>query len=354
MFRLFVIAALLNCACLPLSVPACTTFCVENAGTLVFGKNYDWSADAGLFVVNKRGVAKQSDPTTDGGRTISWTSRFGSTTFNQFGREFPSGGMNEAGLVIELLWLNETKYPAPDDRPSVSLLTWIQYQLDTKKSVAELLASDTEIRITDHSSGRCHFLVADASGAVAAVEFLEGALVAHTGEDLVAPVLANDRYDRSAKYLGQHRGFGGSRRPMKTAASLDRFVRGADSWRHEVRDPVEHAFATLAEVSQGSRTKWSIVYDIHDRVVHYRTYRSSARKHFAFSDADFSCDTPVRFLDLNADVAGDLNEHLVPYDPALNLSIITDACRNISFLKHLEPAVLREWSDLGQMTSCVQ
>ncbi len=352
MFRLFLLTVLLAFASFPAPSPACTTFCVENAGALIFGKNYDWSADAGLFVVNKRGVAKQSDQTTDGGRTISWTSRFGSTTFNQFGREFPSGGMNEAGLVIELLWLNETKYPEPDDRPSVSLLTWIQYQLDNKESVAELLASDGEIRITDHSSGRCHFLVADASGAVATVEFLDGALVAHTGDDLVAPVLANDRYDRSAKYLRQHKGFGGSKRPMKTGASLDRFVRGADSWRNEVSDPIEHAFATLAEVSQGSRTKWSIVYDIRNRVVHYKTFRSSARKYFAFTDADFACDTPVRFLDLNADVAGNLNEHLVPYDPVENLRIITDACRNVSFLQHLAPEVLQEWSDLGQQTSC--
>jgi choloylglycine hydrolase len=26
-----------------------------------------------------------------------WTSRYGSITFNQYGREFPSGGINEKG-----------------------------------------------------------------------------------------------------------------------------------------------------------------------------------------------------------------------------------------------------------------
>ena len=37
---------------------ACTTFCYQSQGTLVFGKNYDWNVDDGLVIVNKRGVTK--------------------------------------------------------------------------------------------------------------------------------------------------------------------------------------------------------------------------------------------------------------------------------------------------------
>ena len=47
----------------------------------------------------------------ENGGTISWTSKFGNVTFNQYGKEFPTGGMNENGLVIELMWLNEARYP---------------------------------------------------------------------------------------------------------------------------------------------------------------------------------------------------------------------------------------------------
>jgi choloylglycine hydrolase len=36
---------------------------------------------------------------TGDGKTISWISKYGSITFNQYGREFPTGGMNEKGLV---------------------------------------------------------------------------------------------------------------------------------------------------------------------------------------------------------------------------------------------------------------
>lgn len=34
---------------------------------------------------------------------LGWTSRYASVTFNQWGREFPMDGMNEAGLVVALV-----------------------------------------------------------------------------------------------------------------------------------------------------------------------------------------------------------------------------------------------------------
>ena len=107
---------------------ACTTFC---AGGL-FGRNYDFEIGYGHVIVNKRGVSKTSQ--TD--KPASWTSRFGSITFNQFGRDSATGGMNEKGLVVELMWLDGTRYPAADARSEVGTLEWIQYQLDTASNVA--------------------------------------------------------------------------------------------------------------------------------------------------------------------------------------------------------------------------
>src|SRR6266480_3041856 len=108
---------------------ACTTFCLKHKGEVLFGKNYDWSIGDGLVFVNKRGIAKTA--TAEGTpRPAKWVSKYGSVTFNQYGRENPSGGMNEAGLVIELMWLDEAQYPKADARPTVGTLEWIQYQLD--------------------------------------------------------------------------------------------------------------------------------------------------------------------------------------------------------------------------------
>ena len=99
---------------------ACTTFFVHLNGKMVFGHNYDWMADEGMVCSNQRGLAKTSMKMPDG-NTISWTSRYGSITFNQYGKEFPTGGMNENGLVVELMWLDATVYPGPDDRPSIAM-----------------------------------------------------------------------------------------------------------------------------------------------------------------------------------------------------------------------------------------
>jgi choloylglycine hydrolase len=67
---------------------ACTTFCLQNGTDLVFGKNYDWNVEDGLVFVNKRNVQKTA---MDGGDpAASWVSKYGSVTFNQFGREQPT------------------------------------------------------------------------------------------------------------------------------------------------------------------------------------------------------------------------------------------------------------------------
>ena len=107
---------------------ACTTFMLSRGGEHVVGKSYDWFMGQGLVIVNKRGVAKQSLPAKPGDRAAQWVSRHASVTFNQYGREFPAGGMNDAGLVVEVMWLDSSEYERADRRPSLNELQWIQYQ----------------------------------------------------------------------------------------------------------------------------------------------------------------------------------------------------------------------------------
>ena len=84
---------------------ACSTFVIEDGTRRVFGKNYDWDVADGLVIVNKRGMAKRALIAGPAGTEAAaeWVSRYGSVTFNQYGRELPCGGMNEAGLVMPVL-----------------------------------------------------------------------------------------------------------------------------------------------------------------------------------------------------------------------------------------------------------
>src|SRR5688572_32604760 len=102
---------------------ACTSFFINKDGKMIFGRNYDWISGEGMLFTNLRGLKKTSMNTNDG-KTISWVSRYGSLSFNQYGKEFPTGGMNEQGLVVELMWLDGTKYPSADERPAVGTLQW--------------------------------------------------------------------------------------------------------------------------------------------------------------------------------------------------------------------------------------
>src|SRR5687767_12015985 len=115
---------------------ACTTFCLKNRGEVLFGKNYDWMIGDGMLFVNKRGMSKISAEDVNPAR---WVSKYGSVTFNQYGWESPSGGMNEAGLVIELMWLDDTEYPTGAEVPAIDVLEWIQFNLDTAATTDEVV-----------------------------------------------------------------------------------------------------------------------------------------------------------------------------------------------------------------------
>src|SRR5262245_43803586 len=74
-------------------IPACTTFCYVDDGQVIFGKNYDWNVDDGHIIVNKRGAFHAARDSAAPDNRAHWQSRYGSVTFNQYGRDNPSGGM---------------------------------------------------------------------------------------------------------------------------------------------------------------------------------------------------------------------------------------------------------------------
>src|SRR5579883_894965 len=101
-FFLGLIAGVLFCATQAFS---CTTFVLQGDGRIYFGRNLDWHWESGLVFVNQRHVGKMA-VVAPGHVPARWVSKYGSVTFNQFGMELPMGGMNEAGLVVENMWLD--------------------------------------------------------------------------------------------------------------------------------------------------------------------------------------------------------------------------------------------------------
>lgn len=341
------LAAATIATALPTPAEACTTFCLRGGGRIVFGKNYDWSVGEGLLVVNQRGLARKADVTA--GRPASWTSRYGSVTFNQYGRDFPSGGMNEAGLAIELMWLEGARYPAPDGRAGLDVLQWIQYNLDRHATVAEVLAADREIRITGPVP--LHYLVADRKGNVATVEILNGKMVAHTGKSLPVAALANSTYAASLKAGPEV-----AARPVTgEAGSLARFARAArrvKAFDGKKGDAVAYAFETLDQVAQGSYTQWSIVYEIDRLRLHFRTRDHREVRSLRLADLDFRCGKPARVLRLDAKVKGDIAKRLVPYTRQINYDTLLASMRKTPFLATVPEAEIERQARYPEAAVC--
>jgi penicillin V acylase-like amidase (Ntn superfamily) len=350
------VLSLLAIVLFPFYLHPCTTFCFKSNGEWIFGRNYDFEIEYGLVIVNKRGVAKTAllSPGTTG-QPAKWVSKYGSITINQFGREFPLGGMNEAGLVIELMWLTPTEYPNSDHRPALHELQWIQHQLDTAATVKDVIASDRVIRIEASASVPIHFLLCDRKGGAAAIEFLGGRMRAYTGPGLPVKALTNNTYEYCLDFFKLSGSDETKPSFVQAANSLKRFVwaaKGTQAWDPKTSgDPVAYAFQILDKANQ-SNSKFRIVYDPKAGRIYFRTASTPAVRSINFRQFDFSCGTPVKILNMLADLKGDVTSQVQDYTWEANYNLIKKSFSETSFLKGMPEMQLNFMSKYPDSLSC--
>lgn len=325
---------LLIALCLNNNLYPCTTFCLKADNNIIFGRNFDFMVGFGYVTINKRNVTKTAFVAPPE-KPITWTSKYGSITFNQIGREFPYGGMNEAGLVIEQMWLGTTTYPKSDHRHGLSELQWIQYQLDNAATTHDVIASDKWVRISFQSQAPLHFLVCDKQGDVATIEYINGKFVCHKEKNLPIAVLANSTYDESIDYVTRFVGFGGNDAIQRTTSSLDRFTLAANMVKNydqkKSENIIDYSFDILKMVSQGQATHWSIVYDIANMKIYYKTYKNRKTRVIHFGDFNYSCELPVLLADIE-DNLDPLDKEFIEYNTKLNRDLIENVFNNVPFL----------------------
>jgi len=277
---------------------ACTTFVLKRNGKVLLAKNLDWFIDDGFIVVNKRGVEKVAFKMNDSD-PVKWKSRYGSISFNQFGKEFPLGGMNEEGLVIEEMSYSLSQYPSEKENV-LNEFQWVQYQLDNSKNVDEVIKSLDEITISPLLF-KLHYMVCDQQGQMAIIEFIEGKTKVYTGDKIVVPVLTNNSYKNSLKYLRHYKGFGGQRTVSNGPESLERFVRVATLIKIGNKNNTlkeDDAFNILNSVKQ-TDTQWSIVYNLSAKEIHFKTQQIATICTISLHDFNFE----------NSDEIGIITKH---------------------------------------------
>jgi choloylglycine hydrolase len=307
-------------ATIPSGSRACTSFSLDNGGANLFGTNYDNTIAPGLLFVNKRGLQKTGWESGTTGEVATWVSNYGSVSVNVAGYQLAWAGMNEQGLMISTMALGETENPLPDERPPLDSGFWLQYQLDTAATIEDVVASEDDVRMTETVD---HYLVCDKTEC-AVIEFLEGEMVVHAGEDLPMPVLTNTPYasalDTWQSNTREEIEQAGNYSRLRFAIAADR-VTGFDTAGEA--PALDYAFETLHLVSDAydltSPTQWSVVFDPATLTLYFRTRNNPDIRYASFDDLDFSCRTSVQMLDAHAELSGDVSGDFVEYDHEVSL-----------------------------------
>lgn len=111
-------------------------------GTVITGRTMDWTEDIGTNLwIFPREMEREGRV---GPNSFKWTSKYGSVIATGYDIS-TTDGMNEEGLVANVLWLAESVYPKWDgQKPGLSLALWAQYVLDSFSTVEETVEALSE------------------------------------------------------------------------------------------------------------------------------------------------------------------------------------------------------------------
>ncbi len=305
------------------------------AGALAFTKqtnsyvarNFDWIPyfNHAKVIVNKREIQKEAVLFNSEDFPLQWVSKYGSVTFNTVGQEFPVGGMNEAGLVIEAIPTSKTKHPKPEDVSfSVNESQFVQYILDRYQTINEVIYGLQDISV-QKLIVNLHYFICDAFGECIVLYYFDGRKIIIHPEELAVPALTNKPYHELIGNYFRYRGSGDY--PFSMAKSDKRFILGADfidTFQKSNNFGLFNMFQSLAQIQRADwfRTHWAIVYDQTNKKVHFRNVKTTFVKEIDLQQFDFSCRAPTMSLDIFWDEGEEATSFFTEHTPKKNKSLI--------------------------------
>ncbi|HUO00730.1 MAG TPA: linear amide C-N hydrolase [Bradyrhizobium sp.] len=222
-------------ACMLISSTAdsCTRFVYLGADhQVITARSMDWKTDVGTNLwIFPRGMKRSGEA---GANSIQWTSKYGSVIASAYDVS-TTDGMNEAGLVANVLWLVESSYPKYDGKtPGLSIAAWAQYVLDnfaTVQEAVDALTKEPFTIVTDNVPGEerlatLHLSLSDASGDSAIVQYIDGKQVIHHSRTY--QVMTNSPTFEKQLALNEYwKQIGGTVMLPGTNRSADRFARAS-------------------------------------------------------------------------------------------------------------------------------
>jgi len=274
---------------------ACTRVVYKGPnGTIITARSMDWKDDiaANLWVF-PRGIARNGEVGT---LSLQWTSKYGSVVSSAWDIATVDG-LNEEGLVANVLWLVESSYPKFDPKGTkqgITISAWAQYVLDNFATVAEAvtaLKDEPFVVVSDYIPGTqkfttLHLSISDAAGDNAIFEYIDGKLVIH--HDPSYTVMTNSPIFEEQLALNNYwKGIPGTVMLPGTNRAADRFVRasyyiGAIPQTDDTRTAVASVFSVIRNCSVPfgisseaepniSSTRWRSVADQKNKVYYFET-----------------------------------------------------------------------------------
>lgn len=335
----------------------CTTFILRNRKDIILAQGYDFYYGHGLVIINKSGIKKVAlcdgltkDNLYDGNlKTPRWVSKYGSITFNQFARELPSCGINEAGLAVASMWHDTKKVLPSNQESSISELQWIQYQLDCYSTVNELVDSLGTLSLRTEIYPM-HYSISDKYGNRAIIELENGKLKAFESLDNFA--CSNESIIKSIEYSRKYENTKPShiniKEPILDRASIALSMTREFNESTDLCDPVEYSFKILDAVNlqvgfkalfkwlgkgiPPSQTFWQIVFDLDNMKIHFKTKRNRNIRTIDIKSFDFSPQSNVQVLDMDENGMGDVTNKFRDYSRSDNARIVKTSFKPIKDL----------------------
>lgn len=301
---------------------ACTRVVYKGPlNTVLTARSMDWKEDpqSNLWIF-PRGMERNGEV---GRNPLRWRSKYGSVVTSAYDIA-STDGMNEAGLVANLLWLAESVYPEWDGaKPGLSIAAWVQYVLDNFATVAEVVEAMesgsfevvSDMMPDGSRMATLHLSVSDAGGDSAIFEYLDGRLVVHHSPSY--QVMTNSpSFDRQLALNDYWQTVGGLVFLPGTNRASDRFVRasfyvGVLPQTSDTRQAVAGIFSVIRNVSVPlgisipeqpniSSTRWRTVSDQKNKVYYYESTSYPNVFWVEMNDVNLSEGAPVMMLDLAA------------------------------------------------------
>ena len=322
---------------------------------VVTGRSMDWLEDMHTKLwAFPRGMARDG---AAGPGSPTWTSKYGSLIASGYDVG-TADGMNEAGLVANLLYLTESDYGGTNGKPPLSMALWAQYVLDNFATVAEAVAVLEKepfrvqtAKLPNGKAAQLHLSISDATGDSAIFQYIAGKLVIYHGKQY--RVMTNSpTYDQQLALNSYWQEIGGLTFLPGTNRAADRFARAdfliraipteiaptyisavpgqsfANQAVASVLSVIRSVSVPLGITTPGqpniSSTIWRTVSDQKNKVYFYDSSTSPNTFWVPLADLDLKEGAPVKMLDITGGrvFAGNAADKFVETKPFTFMKVV--------------------------------